>query len=136
MKDYFDYEDEFDKEFDKCFEYEKKGANEKKVIKLFQGSTRDIEVSEEDFEIRADVILNCIDTLNIWGEIKFDNCKPVVGAVVKLLKVIDDCYGEEYIEICKTVSDKCGRYKFEIDKNDKNDKFKIVASKKIEECCY
>ncbi|MEG1002144.1 MAG: hypothetical protein RSF37_02005 [Clostridium sp.] len=135
MKEYFDYE-EYRDEFDKCFECEKKDVNDKKMIKLFQGSTREIEVLEDDFEIRADVILKCIDTLNIWGEIKFDNCKPVAGAVVKLLKVIDDCYGEEYIEICKTVTDKRGRYRFEIDKNDRNDKLKIVASKKIEECFY
>lgn len=133
MKEYFNYED-YRNEFDKEFEYN--GAKDKKMIKLFQGSTGEIEVSEKDFEIRADVVLNCIDILSIWGEIKFDNSNPVSGAVVKLLKVQNDAYGEEYVEICKTLSDKRGRYKFEIDKFHKEEKFKIIVSKKIEESYY
>lgn len=80
-------------------------------------------------EIKADIKVAEFDSLRLWGQVLNCNCQGVSNVLVKLVRIICTENGEKYQGIAHTISDCNGFYQFEICREDRNFKYKVLVSK-------
>lgn len=97
--------------------------------KIINGNSLELTVGECESEIRADVTVSELDSVRLWGRIVNCNGDSVPNALVKLVKVVCGCNGNEYIGIAHTMTDCEGFYQFELCSCPKDTCFKIIVSK-------
>lgn len=101
----------------------------KEYCETVRGNAMDVELKNNDCEIRADIIVGREKCVRLWGQIKDCEGNPVKDALVKLLKPIYK-YGKiEYVGIAHTITDCLGFYQFDVCPCEENTKFRVIASK-------
>lgn len=99
------------------------------VCNYMQGQTKDLEIKEEDVDIRLDFEVEKKTTSKLWGQVKDTDGRCVEGAFVMLLKPKYIRGNIEYVPIATAVSDCMGFYQFEIDQIEKGCKYKVSVGK-------
>lgn len=97
---------------------------------VVMGNSVDVNVNPcaSQSEIRADVVVSQFKAVRVWGKVVTCNNEPVPNALVKLLKIIDNCSCQDYEGVAHTVSDCNGFYQFDIC-SDENAWYKILVGK-------
>lgn len=80
-------------------------------------------------EIKADIKVSEFDSLRLWGQVLNCNGQPVSNVLVKLMRIICTPQGESYQGIAHTITDCNGFYQFELCREDRNSKYKVLVSK-------
>lgn len=96
---------------------------------FIDGNSLEIEVSNQDCEVRADIEVARRKMIRVWGQVKDCNGEPVPGALVKLLKPIYVCGKIRYTGVAHTVTDCLGFYQFDLCPTCKPTKFRILVGK-------
>lgn len=91
----------------------------------------DVCVGPNDCKVRADVALQCVHSVLIWGTVTDCRGCPVPGATVKLLRYTGDrtC---NLTEICRTRADAGGNYQFDLT-GDSTGRYRVLVSPCVEE---
>lgn len=80
-------------------------------------------------EIKADIKVSEFDSLRLWGQVINCNGHAVSNVLVKLMRIVCTPHGESYQGIAHTITDCNGFYQFELCREDKNSKYKVLVSK-------
>lgn len=96
-----------------------------------QGNSVDIEICNNDCEIRADIVVARKKSIRVWGQVKDCNGQPVSCALVKLLRPVYVRGRVEYEGVAHGVTDCMGFYQFDLCDccDDHNKKFRVIVSK-------
>lgn len=94
----------------------------------------DVCVKECDCEIKADIVVSEAKSVRIWGQVKTCNGQPVANALIKLLEVVNQSGGCEYLGVAHTVTDCKGFYQFDLCSDEIGCCYKILVSKAITGC--
>lgn len=93
-----------------------------------QGKSLELNINQDDCDIRLDLILDEVKGIKIWGQVTNSYKVEVEGALVTLFKrSLNEKL--EYIPIATTLTDYKGFYQFYIDKYEEGDKYKLSANK-------
>lgn len=101
----------------------------KNNYKIAYGNSLDLKVGDCESEIRADITVDELNSVRLWGRIVNCNCEPVPNALVKLVKVICINGQTEYIGVAHSMTDCEGFYQFELCTCPEDTCFKIIVSK-------
>lgn len=94
------------------------------------GNNIDIDVTSQDCEIHADVLVKKLPpSVRLWGQIKDCQGKPMSNCLLKLVKVVEKCEKMEYYGVAHTISDCDGFYQFEVPKHHYPCRYKIIVNK-------
>ncbi|MGL4655758.1 MAG: hypothetical protein ACRCWM_07740 [Sarcina sp.] len=96
--------------------------------KIIQGNSLDVEIFDNDCEVKADIIVTSKNTIRLWGQATDCDGMPVPNVLVKLLKYVNECTCPKFVGISHTISDCYGYYQFDIDRCDIG-KFRILFGK-------
>lgn len=92
---------------------------------ILPGGT-DVCVGRSDCTVQADVTVERVRSVVIWGVVSDCTGTPVANALVKLLRY--ECgHGEELRELCRTHTDCQGRYQFDLERGCEG-RYRIVVS--------
>lgn len=80
---------------------------------ILPGGT-DICIERNDCKVRADITLERVRSVIIWGTVKDCTGMFVPNALVKLLRYTGEC-GSELKEVCRTHTDCQGYYQFDLE---------------------
>lgn len=97
------------------------------------GNSDTFNILENNCDLKVDIIAKKHFGIRIWGQIKDCNNKPIPEALVKLIKPMLYNNKIEYKSLAHCISDDDGFYQFEIDSQEDDSAFKIIASKCINE---
>lgn len=91
----------------------------------------DVCVGPSDCKVRADVTLNRVRSVSIWGIVTDSRGWPVPGAMVKLLRHSGE--GERcFTEVCRTRTDPRGEYRFDLS-GDSAGRYRVLVSPCVED---
>lgn len=92
-----------------------------------QGKSVDVELIEDNSDLRLDLIVDKKNIFKIWGQVKDSYDMYIEGVLVNLLKP-HYVRGEiEYNLIATTTTDCFGFYQFEIDELEKGLKYRVTV---------
>ena len=101
-------------------------------MSMMNGTTIDIASQGCDSEIKADVYVSEMNTVRLWGQVLNCNEEPVANALIKLVKVMEDCSGKRvYQSVAHSVSDCNGCYQFDLNENDVTAKYVVMVNKSV-----
>lgn len=93
------------------------------------GNSLDLQVGDCESEIRADVVVEQLNSVRLWGQIINCNGEPIPNALLKLVKVICKGNKTDYAGVAHTITDCEGFYQFELCTCPEDTCFKIIVSK-------
>jgi hypothetical protein len=94
-----------------------------------KGNLTEVEVKEDDCEIRADVTVKKRETVRIWGQVRYCDGRPVDEALVKLIKVCKHPK-PKLVGVAHTVTDCKGFYQFDVcEEEEKKATYFVLAGK-------
>lgn len=103
---------------------------EKDECEFVKGNLVEVEVKEEDCEIRADITVKKKETVRIWGQVKYCEGWPVDEALVKLVKVVCKGGKTKLAGVAHTVTDCKGFYQFDVcEEEEKKATYYVLAGK-------
>lgn len=94
-----------------------------------KGNSIEVELNRGDCEIRADVTVARTSGVRVWGRVKDCNGLSVANALVKLVKVVNNCGKIDVIGIAHTMTDCSGFYQFEISCCEVGAKYRVLVHK-------
>ena len=101
-------------------------------LSIASGNSLDVDVNYCESEIRADIVVSEFNSVRLWGRIVNCEGKPVVNALIKLVKVVCEGCHVYYQGVAHTISDCDGFYQFELcscDEDDETPCYKVLVSK-------
>lgn len=101
----------------------------KNPCEVIIGNSLDVDVNGNDCEIRADIEVARKKSVRIWGQVKDCDGNPIEGALVKLLKAVNNCGKITYIGVAHAVTDCLGFYQFEVCPCQNQTKYRLLVSK-------
>lgn len=93
----------------------------------------DVCIERSDCNVRADVTVDRVRHVLIWGYVTDCSDCPVCGALVRLMKYID-CSVKNAQNFCHTRTDNSGYYQFELDGNCAG-RYRVVVSQTCRDGC-
>lgn len=99
-----------------------------------KGNSIEVELSKDDCEVRADVVVERTSGVRIWGQIRDCDGFPVKYALIKLVKISTYCGKIDVQGVAHTISDCTGFYQFEVSPCNVGTKYRVLVSKAVE-CC-
>lgn len=105
--------------------------NNKRDLSFVVGNSNTFNISEENCDMKVDVIANKHYGARIWGQIKDDKNNIIKGALVKLVKTYYENNCIEYANVANCISDDEGFYQFEVEFSDDDSAYKIIVSKSL-----
>lgn len=110
--------------------YQDNGSSSNNNYNIVYGNSLDLTFGECESEIRADVTVEELQSVRLWGRIINCNGDSIPSALLKLVKVVTDCCGKvDYHGVAHTVSDCNGFYQFDLCTCPEDTCFKIIVSK-------
>lgn len=94
-----------------------------------KGNSISVELNKGDCEVRADVVVAKTKGVRIWGRVKDCDGNSVAYALVKLVRVVNNCGGIDVEGIAHTITDCNGFYQFEVSQCEVGTKYKILVHK-------
>lgn len=92
---------------------------------ILPGST-DVCVGCNDCKVQANITVDRVRSIMIWGVVTDCTGAPVAGALVRLLRYAGDC-GTELRELCRTCTDCRGCYQFDVEQGCEG-RYRVVVS--------
>ena len=106
-----------------------KSNNCRNNFKIAYGNSLDLQVGDCESEIRADITVDELNSVRLWGRIVNCNGEPVPNALVKLVKVVCTDGKMEYFGVAHSITDCEGFYQFELCTCSDENCFKVIVSK-------
>lgn len=99
-----------------------------------KGNSIGVELNKGDCEVRADVVVARTSGVRIWGRVKDCEGRSVAYALVKLVKVVNNCGVVDVEGIAHTITDCNGFYQFEVNPCEVGAKYRILVHKAAQGC--
>lgn len=99
-----------------------------------KGNSIEVELNKGDCEIRADVTVARTSGVRVWGRVKDCNGLAVSNALVKLVKLVNNCGRVDVVGIAHTITDCNGFYQFEITPCEVGAKYRVLVHKAAAGC--
>ncbi|MGL4877018.1 hypothetical protein [Paraclostridium dentum] len=97
--------------------------------KIAYGNSLDVTVGDCESEIRADITVDELNSVRLWGQIVNCDGKPVPNALIKLVKVVCNGHKTDYVGVAHTITDCEGFYQFELCNCPEDACYRIIVSK-------
>lgn len=86
----------------------------------------DVCVGRDDCKVQANITVDRVRSVMIWGVVTDRSGAPVAGALVRLLRYTGEC-GTQLRELCITRTDGQGYYQFDLERNCEG-RYRVVVS--------